>query len=317
MFEFIIQALEGVFTIIVVVGIGYFLSKKGWLEESSSSLLSNLVTKVSLPFYLIASLTKNFTLDQLIKLAPDMFLPVSSVILAMLLGYLAVHIVKIRSGRRGIFCTNFFIANTMFIGLPVNLALFGDESIPSVMLYYMVNTLFFWTLGIHSIAADISGEPESFFSKKALKKMFSPPLVGFIVALTLIIFNVQLPVFLFNSFRYIGNLTTPLSLIFIGIEISKISLHSFRFERDILWGLAGRFIVCPVCVLLLVPFFTVSPISAKVFTMQASMPAMTQMAIMAKQYGADSRYAAALSFITILAGIFVIPFYMAVVNMWF
>ena len=57
--------------------------------------------------------------------------------------------------------------------------------------------------------------------------------------------------------------------------------------------------------------------SRPVFAMQAAMPAMTQMAIVCKQYGGDSRYAAALSFITIIGGLLVIPIYMTVVNMYF
>ncbi len=112
-------------------------------------------------------------------------------------------------------------------------------------------------------------------------------------------------------------MTTPLSLVFIGIEISKIKLSNFNFEKDIWGGLFGRFIVCPLCVLCLVPFLNVSPISVKVFAMQAAMPAMTQMAIVCKQYGGDSQFAAALSFITIIGGLLMIPVYMTVVNMYF
>ena len=185
------------------------------------------------------------------------------------------------------------------------------------MLYYMVNLIFFWTLGVQNIVADTTGKQSSLFSKTVLKKLWSPPLMGFVAAILLILLNVQLPRFLARGFQYVGNLTTPLSLIFIGIEISKINLREFNFERDILGGLFGRFIICPLCVLALVPLISVSPISVKVFTMQAAMPAMTQMAIVAKQYGADSQYAASLSFITILFGLLVIPFYMTIVNVYF
>lgn len=317
MLDFIIQALQGVFTIIFIVGLGYALSKKGWFDNHSSILISRLVTTVSLPLYMITSLTKNFTAERLYQLAPDMLLPVGSMVLAMIMGKLAARILKIRRGRRGVFCTNFFIANTMFIGLPVNLALFGDDSIPSVMLYYMVNTIFFWTFGVQNIVADTENSKSSLFSKDVIKKLLSPPLMGFLAALLFIVLKIKLPGFIMNSFQYVGNLTTPLSLIFIGIEISKISLRDFNFERDIIFGLFGRFIVCPLCVLALVPFIHVTDISVKVFTMQAAMPAMTQMAIVAKNYGADSRFAAALSFITILFGLAVIPFYMTVVNLWF
>lgn len=317
MLSFVLQALDGIFTIVFVVGIGYVLSKKGWFDDKSSALIAKLVTTVSLPLYMITSLTKNFTAQKLLELAPDMLLPVCSMLLAMIVGKLAVRLFNVRSGRRGVFVTNFFIANTMFIGLPVNLALFGDESIPSVMLYYMVNLTFFWTLGVQNIVADVEGSGSSLFSMQVLKKLWSPPLMGFVAAIVLILIGLPLPKFLMRGFQYVGNLTTPLSLVFIGIEISKIKLSDFNFEKDIWGGLFGRFIVCPLCVLCLVPFINVSPISVKVFAMQAAMPAMTQMAIVCKQYGGDSQFAAALSFITIIGGLLMIPVYMTVVNMYF
>ncbi len=317
MIGYVLQALDGIFTIVLVVGIGYVLSKKGWFDDKSSALIAKLVTTVSLQLYMITSLTKNFTAQKLLDLAPDMLLPVCSMLLAMVVGKLAVRLFNVRQGRRGVFVTNFFIANTMFIGLPVNLALFGDESIPSVMLYYMVNLTFFWTLGVQNIVADVEGAGSSFFSMQVLKKLWSPPLMGFVAAIVLILIGLPLPKFLMRGFQYVGNLTTPLSLVFIGIEISKIKLSDFNFEKDIWGGLFGRFIVCPLCVLCLVPFLNVSPISVKVFAMQAAMPAMTQMAIVCKQYGGDSQFAAALSFITIIGGLLMIPVYMTVVNMYF
>ncbi len=317
MLDFILQALDGIFTIVFVVAIGYVLSKKGWFDDKISSLIARLVTSISLPLYMITSLTKNFTFARLTELAPDMLLPVCSMFLAMIIGKITAKLLHIRRGRSGVFITNFFIANTMFIGLPVNLALFGEESIPSVMLYYMVNLIFFWTLGVQNIVSDIEDRSACIFSVKVLKKLWSPPLMGFAAAILLIIFNIHLPGFLARGFQYVGNLTTPLSLVFIGIEISKIKLKEFNFERDIWAGLVGRFLVCPICVLILVPFINVAPISIKVFAMQAAMPAMTQMAIVCKQYGGDSRFAAALSFITIIGGLIVIPFYMTVVNVYF
>ncbi len=317
MIGYVLQALDGIFTIVLVVGIGYVLSKKGWFDDKSSALIAKLVTTVSLPLYMITSLTKNFTAQKLLDLAPDMLLPVCSMLLAMVVGKLAVRLFNVRQGRRGVFVTNFFIANTMFIGLPVNLALFGDESIPSVMLYYMVNLTFFWTLGVQNIVADVEGAGSSLFSMQVLKKLWSPPLMGFVAAIVLILIGLPLPKCLMRGFQYVGNLTTPLSLVFIGIEISKIKLSDFNFEKDIWGGLFGRFIVCPLCVLCLVPFLNVSPISVKVFAMQAAMPAMTQMAIVCKQYGGDSQFAAALSFITIIGGLLMIPVYMTVVNMYF
>lgn len=317
--EFVLKALEGIFSIVFIIGIGFVLSRRGWFDEYSSALIARLVTAVSLPLYMIVSISKNFDHNKLVAMAPDLLLPICSMLLAFGVGKIAAHVFKIKKERRGIFCTNFFIANTMFIGLPVNLALFGEKSIPAVMLYYMVNTTFFWTLGVHNIVQDTLSDTKNkpaFFSPAALKKIFSPPLAGFIVGIILVLLDCRLPSFLMNSFQCIGNLTTPLSLVFIGIEMSKIPLGEIGFDKDLLLGVAGRFLVCPVCVLALVPLLPVTPLSAQIFTMQATMPAMTQMAIVAKNYGADSAYAATLSFLTVLLGIVVVPLYMMLVNMY-
>ena len=219
MLDFMVQALEGIFTIVFVVGIGYYLSYKKWFDDRSSKLIARLVTSVSLPLYMITSLTKNFTFEKLLKLAPDMLLPICSILLAMVIGLIAAKAFKVTKGRRGIFVTNFFIANTMFIGLPVNLALFGDISIPSVMLYYMVNLISFWTLGVHFIISDNSDESKSVFSLDVLKKLWTPPLIGFVVALLLIVVDIHLPKFLMRGFQYVGNLTTPL---FIGFMMNFV-----------------------------------------------------------------------------------------------
>ena len=130
----------------------------------------------------------------------------------------------------------------------------------------------------------------------------------------LIMANIKLPDFLLTSFQYVGNMATPLSLMVIGIEMTGISLASVRWDRDIIGALVGRFLVCPACVLVLLPFIPVTPMSAQVFTMQASMPAMTQMTVVAKSVGADVRYSTEVSFITVVMGIVIIPLYMFIIG---
>lgn len=50
--------------------------------------------------------------------------------------------------------------------------------------------------------------------------------------------------------------------------------------------------------------------SAKVFLMQAGMPAMTNMTILANSVGADADYSTMINCVSLMLGIFFIPFYM-------
>lgn len=311
-----IHGLQGIFEILFIIGIGFILAKKGWFAADTSALLTKLVMKIALPLYMLCQLEKDFTHDSLLQIAPDLLLPFSSILLAYIVGRIAVKLLHIRQDRQGVFITCFFIANTIFIGLPVNLALFGTQSVPSVMLYYMANTTMFWTLGVYHIVNDSTGGEKAMplFSLQTLKKVFSPPLLGFLIGLAFILANIQLPDFLLVSFQYVGNLATPLSLMVIGIEMSSISLASVHWDRDLVGALCGRFIICPLCVLALLPVIVVTPMSAQVFTMQASMPAMTQMTVVAKAVGADVKYATQVSFLSVVLGLIVIPLYMFILE---
>lgn len=281
-----------------------------------SAVFSKLVMKISLPLYMLCQMEKDFTHDSLIRIAPDLILPFASIFLAYIVGRIAAKVLHIRRERQGVFVTCFFIANTIFIGLPVNLALFGTQSVPSVMLYYMANTTMFWTLGIYHIVNDSQGGKGNMplFSAQTIKKVFSPPLMGFLIGLALVLANIKLPDFLLTSFQYVGNMATPLSLLVIGIEMAGISFSDIHWDRDVVGALIGRFLVCPACVLALLPFIPVTPMSSQVFTMQASMPAMTQMTVVAKSIGADVRYSTQVTFITVVMGIVVIPLYMFIVG---
>ncbi len=314
--EGVLHGLEGIFEVLFIIAIGVILSKKGWFGSNMSAVFSKLVMKISLPLYMLCQMEKDFTHDSLIRIAPDLILPFASIFLAYIVGRIAAKVLHIRRERQGVFVTCFFIANTIFIGLPVNLALFGTQSVPSVMLYYMANTTMFWTLGIYHIVNDSQGGKGNMplFSAQTIKKVFSPPLMGFLIGLALVLANIKLPNFLLTSFQYVGNMATPLSLLVIGIEMAGISFSDIHWDRDVVGALIGRFLVCPACVLALLPFIPVTPMSAQVFTMQASMPAMTQMTVVAKSIGADVRYSTQVTFITVVMGIVVIPLYMFIVG---
>ena len=311
-----LHGLEGIFEVLFIIAIGVALTKKGWFGSDMSAVFSKLVMKVSLPLYMLCQMEKDFTHDSLIRIAPDLILPFASIFLAYIVGRIAAKVLHIRRERQGVFVTCFFIANTIFIGLPVNLALFGTQSVPSVMLYYMANTTMFWTLGIYHIVNDRQGGKGNMplFSAQTIKKVFSPPLMGFLIGLVFVLANIKLPNFLLTSFQYVGNMATPMSLLVIGIEMAGISLSDIHWDRDVVGALIGRFLVCPACVLALLPFIPVTPMSAQVFTMQASMPAMTQMTVVAKSIGADVRYSTQVTFITVVMGIVVIPLYMFIVG---
>ena len=309
----VLHALQGILTIVIMIATGFCLSRRGWFSESFSSAVAQLVTKICLPTYMIVNLTVHFSRDQLLEMSRGLAVPIISMVLGYFIGHAVAKLLKVRRERVGVFCTVFFVSNTIFIGLPMTLALFGEAGVPYVMLYYMVNTTMFWVFAVHDMASD-AGAAAPWFSRQTLKIVLNPPLLGFMTGIFLVLMDWRLPLPIEAAFKYLGSMTTPLAMLFIGIAISKASWDEISFDKELVAAMLGRFVICPLCVLVLLPFFNLPILMSEVFVMQAAMPAMTNTAIVSKMYGGDYKYAAVLTIVSTLLSILTTPFYMWVLR---
>lgn len=304
------HAMEGIFSIIIIVAIGYILTAKGWFNDETSKIIPRLVNYVALPTFMLWNLTSTFDAEKLIGAVYGLTVPFTSMLLCCILAFVFSKALKISPNRCGVFRTVFFCSNSVFIGIPVNLALFGDSSTPYVLLYFLVNTFFFWTVGNYFISKDGKMSDVKLLSTDNIKNIFSPPFLGFLFATAIILTGIHLPDFILNTAKYLGNLTTPLSLLFIGIVIFGVKIKDIHLNKDVIAVLMGRFIISPILVLFVVSFIPIPLLMKKVFVIQAALPAMTQITIIAKVYEADAEYAAMLTAITTLVSAIAIPIYM-------
>ncbi|QEA33407.1 AEC family transporter [Leuconostoc carnosum] len=307
------QSIQGVLVILVMIAIGYILASRQWFTEKSGQIIARIVTQIALPMYMIHTITSDFTVDKLRQLLPDIKFPIISMIILFAISIAVSRILQIRKNRRGLFQSMFFNSNTVFVGLPINMALFGTESLPYVLVYYMVNTTFFWTLGTYLIQRDGEGEWR-FDWISTLRKVFSPPLLGFVVGVLLVLFDIQLPTFVVSDLQYIGDLTVPLSMFFIGIAVHHAGLKNLTFNQYSLGILGGRFILAPIIMFLLLWKTDMPYLMKQVFILQAAMPVMTNAPVVASLYGADADYAAAMVTESTILSLIMVPILMTLIQ---
>ena len=307
--DIFLRSISGILVILGMILVGFIIGEKGWFDDKSRGLLAKLVTQVALPCYMLYTITQRFTAADLLKMLPALRFPALSMVILLGIATGVARIFAVRQDRRGLFISMFFNSNTIFVGLPINQALFGDASIPYVLIYYMCNTTFFWTLGTYLIQRDGEGEAQ-FDLKTSLKKVFSPPLMGFLLGLVMVMLQIKLPAFLASDLQYLGNLTTPLSMIFIGLSVSHVGVKQLVLGKEQLLILLGRFLVAPLLMASIVYWVPLPSLMKQVFIIQSAMPVMTNAPVVARLYGADSDYAAVMVTETTLATMVVIPILM-------
>ncbi|MFR0583772.1 AEC family transporter [Limosilactobacillus mucosae] len=307
------SSLSGVLIILIMIAAGFVMNERHWFTPNSPKVISKIVTQVALPTYMISTITTKFTATELKTLLPDLRYPVLSMLILFALSFAVARALAIKKSHIGLFSSMFFNSNTVFIGLPINLALFGARSVPYVLVYYMANTTFFWTLGVWLIQHDGMQAAKIDF-KQALGKLFSPPLLGFMLAVVLVALHIRLPKFIISTCAYLGNLTIPMSMLFIGIVLSNAGLSKIRFTRDA-WGiLLGRFLLAPILMTILVLPSNMPVMMKQVFILQAAMPVMTNAPVVSRMYHADYNYAAIMVTETTTLSIIVIPILMVAIK---
>lgn len=297
------EAVRGIALILILLGFGYFLAALGWVKKEDSEFLTRFVVTIALPPYMVVHLTTSFTRDTLLGLGKGLLVPAVSMLLAYLLGLILAYVLRIPQTKRGIFVVAFALSNTIFVGLPVCQALFGEEATPFVLLYYMVNTTFFWTLGALGIALSGNSKNGPSFPRVALRCILNPPFLAFFLGITLVLLQYSLPKLIFEAAKMVGNLTTPLSLLCVG---TTVNVRQVRCSKDLVFVLLGRFFLSPLLVLLVARFFPLSGLMRNVFFVMSAMPVMMQSSLLARLYQADYEYATGLiATTTVLSALFI------------
>lgn len=311
-----LQSLESILPVIILISLGYILQIKKWFDISFSDNISKLIMNIALPASIFVSVMEYLTVDRLIKLSSGLVYVALATIFGYILAYILVKALKIRAGRRGTFINTFVNANTIFIGLPLNIALFGDKATEYFLVYYIINTISTWTLGIYLMTTDSQVQSKTTVSFD-WKKLLPPPLIGFLVAIVFLLAKIPVPQVMTKTLTYVGNIVTPLSLIYIGIVLAKAGLASVKFDKDSVYALCGRFLIAPLLMLIVIKTIgtNLPDLEARTFMLQSAVSSLAVMPILAHQGSGDVEYATNIVTLSTVLLVVVIPSLMSIIQL--
>lgn len=290
-----LTAVESVLSIVLIIALGFYLRNKGWFADSFAGNISKLIMNIALPASIFVSVLTYLTRDKLMALSDGLIYGALSIVFGYFIAWLMVKVLKVRRGRRGVFINTIVNANTIFIGLPLNIALFGEASMPYFLVYYVLNTVSTWAFGAFLIAND-STEPQPAHRQKFnWKKLLPAPLLGFLVALVFLLADIPVPSFIHSTLDYVGSIVTPLSLLYIGITLADAGLKSIRFDKDTIAALLGKFVLAPLIMVALIAaghsILPLPSLEAKTLIVQSSVSALAVLPILANEAKGDVRFA--------------------------
>lgn len=290
----------------LLIAVGVLTAWQKWIDEAFAKKLAAFVVNITLPALIITNFLSSFGRDGIMHAWTGFLAAAVSIGITYCIAVPVSMLLRIEHNRRGAFRAMFTFSNAIFLGIPVNVGLFGEASIPFVSIYYITNTLFFWSIGAYGIRRD-RGDREPFFTLSTLGKICSPPVIAFALSLVLIFLDVTIPKALNDTLKYLGAMTTPLSMVFVGAILFSAGIDAVRPTRALFGVMAGRFIIAPVIMIGILMLLPQGALGNKVFFVEASLPVLIQTAIAAGKYEADYKYVASIVSVTTVISIICIP----------
>lgn len=311
------QAISSVLPLLLMMGVGFFAAKLPWFGTSGEDMLSKFCMKIAIPCYMVVNVATTCPsrkdLVELLHLFP---VPFGAILFLLAFGFLAARLLRVDRKTCGVFINVMAFSNTVIIGFPVTISLFGESSTPVAMSYYVANTVLFWSVGAYLLRRD-GGIDSRLISAEGLKKLASPPLMGFLIGVLLVLLGVTLPTWLFSPLQQLGRTATPLAMVMTGSVLRHMDLRKLKISREMVLLLVNRFLLAPAILTAVLFFLPLSPMAKQVYLIMTVMPAMTQLGIVSHEAHADYEFAAVTITVTTLISMLLIPCYTLLIHLLF
>lgn len=300
--SYIIIVVQQLIVMFILSLCGYVLVKRKDLSGQTISELNKIITVYLTPLVTAKSFLGGFTSDQLIQLFYGM---------GLYLFFTMVRLFGMRwiLGRynRQIDQYAVIFSNTGFIGIPLTLAVFGEEYLFLTTGMMVVHTILNWTIGLPMV------------SGTAPKRKFwqNPMYIGVAVGIVFLLTGASLPPLLDSIFNTLTGLYTPLAMVCLGSYFVDFSLSDYFSSRRMWEVVFFRLFLFPAIALigvLLLP--NIDYHTGFILVMLQAGPSAMTTAIFSHLYGGDYEHGAKLVFGTTIMSIVSIPFMLYLYNLF-
>ena len=264
--------------------LGFFLCKKGILNKNINKNISNLIVQVTCPCLIVCSVA-TVPHGGGIEIVKLLIAGVVVYIITPLFARVITKIMRVPAHLRGTYMCMFIFANSMFMGYPVVQALYGDMAIFYCTIFNMPFNILYFSLAMNYFKKDAAIGAGTYQKEKINpKKFINMGIIASIVALVIYFVRIPVPALVYDCLGFVGNITTPLSMVIIGSALATVSLKEIKTEKGIWPMIPIRLALIPFLVWCIMHLFTKDPMIIGICTVSLGMPVASLVAMGSAQY---------------------------------
>lgn len=288
--------MQGMLFLVMILGL--MLRRKGIVQESGKSLLTDLVINVTLP----ASILKSFQMEFNRQILSSCLVICVAAVLIQIGSYLLGMILYpgFPDNRKKVLQYATICSNAGILGNPIAEGIFGGLGLLYASIYVIPQRVFMWSVGLTYFT-------EAPDKKTLVKKVLSHPcIVSVLIGFVLMVWQIPLPGFFKLTVRTVANANTFLAMMLVGTILAEVPVRELPNKATIYYSFV-RLVLVPFLVLAGCRLGQVDSLVTGVSVVLSGMPAASVTAVMASKYGKDEIFATKCVVLTTLLSMLTVP----------
>ena len=269
-----------------------------------------IIFNITLPLLLFTNFNKLELSPEILRNSVIIIIISLTLILTMLLlAYFFSRFLSMNHEQKSVFIPHNAFGNVLYFGFPVVSALFGEIGLFYASIYAFVSIMLLWTIGVYLIT-----RKGGMGFRRSLKNMINPNSVAIILGFILFLLDIKIPDMIVEPFISLGGTTIYLSMLYIGALLGLMKIKGVFTNGLVYLTSFNKTLLFPILFILLFSVFRnnmlsgIDPLILSVVIVEAAMPCMANIVIIAKMYKVDDHLATANVFISTVMSIITLPF---------
>lgn len=268
---------------------GFILGKLNQFERASVTTITNILMCVGMPFLVF---TKLLEMDVYTLSISELLCCIGLAVgIVLVLVFVCKYVCPDKTIYREFsFCSAF--SNCGFIGIPLAAAVFPEQPKVAVFvsLFNVFTSFMLWTFGVYIL----TGDKKNVSIKKAI---YNPITVAIVLGTLFSLIGCKGQYsFICDYSSMLAGITTPISMIVIGYEFSKIHFMEVFTRKSSYWVSVIKLVICPLITTLLLVILGIALDFSNAFKeamfIATAVPTAATASAMAEKYGADGKLSA-------------------------
>ncbi|MCM0690326.1 AEC family transporter [Bifidobacterium sp. M3-N-101] len=285
---------------LIMLMVGYGCVRLRFYGQTALDGMCSLLLNVLIPVLVFSNAVDGADRAQLAANWGVMLLTAVMYALLILVFWLVAKLLRLKGSRGHVFQASLIFGNAGFIGIPLIMALWPQNGAIYVALMSIIDQTLLWTYGVWLCepVAEAAGDAASDYSPAVtrpsfgirvlglLKRFVNPAFIGVMLALILILLGVKVPDIILKPLHTIGNMATPMSLIYLGGLFALTKWWGVLKRYELYVGLVAKMIAFPLAFYTLLtalasalPQLPITHDMILMITVIAGLPTMTTIAM--------------------------------------